>query len=366
MKAKLLFMMLLSVLIMTGCNVFTINNKQFEDTTKTKTSETEKIELSINSNSGSEKPAAYPPSVMVDGVVYKDTGYVDSTVTCGTMDGKITSTVNGTELPKENDQSNFGVGYEYQLSVKDQLVVLIDDQNIIFRNIESTDDSIPDQVINFRAAVKEDKGGSLLVTYIDTAEGFQEMMRGDYSVSKDNLVDEVVVGDTVQVWFDGSVAESHPYQLNRVYQIIKMQSSLENKISWNEISENGVNEEILLENINQENLEYVAKQLQELTSLICEKGEKDKSYWYFPQWLDDAKNSEQYKNVILSGKDAVKSLYLIIYKSPNEGLYEYICAMALDELTGYPLKNKNNDESWASSMDFLEKFNKKILEEQEP
>jgi len=55
------------------------------------------------------------PMVMINGEIYIDTGK-ESTVTgrCGVMDGEITSTVDGTEKPAENDQSNFGAGYEYQ------------------------------------------------------------------------------------------------------------------------------------------------------------------------------------------------------------------------------------------------------------
>ena len=30
---------------------------------------------------------------------------------CGTMDGEITSTVDGTEIPTEDNQSNFGSGF---------------------------------------------------------------------------------------------------------------------------------------------------------------------------------------------------------------------------------------------------------------
>ena len=55
------------------------------------------------------------PMVMVNGVIYLDTGY-ESTVDgrCGVMDGEITSEVNGSEKPTVNDQSNFGTGYGYQ------------------------------------------------------------------------------------------------------------------------------------------------------------------------------------------------------------------------------------------------------------
>lgn len=67
--------------------------------------------------SGSERMYDYPPIVMVNGVLYQDTGK-ESTVDgrCGNMDGEITSTVDGSELPTEDDQSNFGcigTGYQY-------------------------------------------------------------------------------------------------------------------------------------------------------------------------------------------------------------------------------------------------------------
>lgn len=60
------------------------------------------------------------PMVMVDGVLYYDSGY-NSTVEgrCGVMDGEITSTVEGWETPTENDQSNFGAGYGYQIGFEE-------------------------------------------------------------------------------------------------------------------------------------------------------------------------------------------------------------------------------------------------------
>lgn len=52
----------------------------------------------------------------------------------------------------------------------------------------------------------------------------------------------------------------------------------------------------------------------------------------------------------------MKPLYLILYKSPNAGMYEYICAQALYELSGYEFE-------WENSKEFLEKFNEKVLTE---
>ena len=56
------------------------------------------------------------PMVMVDGNLYRSVGEVsDINGRCGVMDGEITSTVDGTEVPSENGQSNFGAGYGYQI-----------------------------------------------------------------------------------------------------------------------------------------------------------------------------------------------------------------------------------------------------------
>ena len=139
-------------------------------------------------------PIANPPCVMVDGILYQDTGFVDSMVGCGNMDGVIDSAVDATELPSENNQSNFGTGMSYQRSSEGQLIVYVDEEPRIFRDINSTDTTIPEEVLHFTAKVKEVNDGNLLVTYVSTAEGFLELSEGDYVISKDNLRDEVQGG----------------------------------------------------------------------------------------------------------------------------------------------------------------------------
>lgn len=89
------------------------------------------------------------PSVMVNGKVYQDTGYISSAVGCGTMDGEITSTVDRSEMPSKDDQSNFGKGYGYQYCGENTVLVQMKDQMEIFRDIDSNDDSIPMQVACF-------------------------------------------------------------------------------------------------------------------------------------------------------------------------------------------------------------------------
>lgn len=106
------------------------------------------------------------------------------------MDGKITTSVESTQLPAKDDEANFGKGYGYQFGADDTLLVYWNDESHIFRDVDSADTSIPAEVLHFMAEVKEVNEGNLLVTYIAVADGFQEMSAGDYVVSADNLMDE--------------------------------------------------------------------------------------------------------------------------------------------------------------------------------
>ena len=138
------------------------------------------------------RPVAYAPCVRVNGVIYQDTGFLSSMVGCGNMDGKITTSVESTQLPAKDDEANFGKGYGYQFGADDTLLVYWDDEPHIFR------------------------------TYIAVADGFQEMSAGDYVVSTDNLMDEVQTGDTVEIWFSGYIQETCPAQIGLAYRIEKV------------------------------------------------------------------------------------------------------------------------------------------------
>ena len=167
------------------------------------------------------RPVALAPCVMVNGVIYQDTGFLSSMVGCGNIDGKITSVVESTQLPTKDDEANFGKGYGYQYGVDGTLIVYWDNEPRIFRDTDSTDTSIPSEVAHFTAEVKEVNDGNLLVTYIAVAEGFREMSAGDYVVSTDNLMDEVQTGDTVEIWFSGYIQETYPAQIGLAYRIEK-------------------------------------------------------------------------------------------------------------------------------------------------
>lgn len=134
-------------------------------------------------------------------------------------------------------------------------------------------------------------------------------------------------------------------------------------IVWDEVTENGVDEELLLKHIDEKTLTFIAQQLQDICTKIGEKEKKDKFYWLKGEWYHDVMDSKQYHNVILSGNKAMKPLFLIIYKSPIAGLYEWICSKALTEISGFDFSNENNGAGWGNSKEFLEMFIDRVLEQ---
>lgn len=134
-------------------------------------------------------------------------------------------------------------------------------------------------------------------------------------------------------------------------------------VVWDEVTENGVDEELLLKNIDEKTLTFVAQQFQDICKKIGEKEKKDKFYWLKGEWYHDVMDSKQYHNVILLGNKAMKPLFLIIYKSPIAGLYEWICSKALTEISGFDFSNENNGAGWGNSKEFLEMFIDRVLEQ---
>lgn len=80
------------------------------------------------------------PMVRVSGKLYYDTGR-ESTVSrrCGNMDGEITSTVDGTEIPMEDNQSNFGSGFGYQYEANDTIEIFMNEKWFIFEYREESE-----------------------------------------------------------------------------------------------------------------------------------------------------------------------------------------------------------------------------------
>lgn len=98
--------------------------------------------IMLKSDAGVKEEA--PRYVMIKSKLYKDTGEINKNMTCGTMDGKILTTVDAKEMPKKDNESNFGTGYEYQIGGEEgSITVEIDDKCLIFKEVkeeEKTED----------------------------------------------------------------------------------------------------------------------------------------------------------------------------------------------------------------------------------
>ena len=73
------------------------------------------------------------PMVMVEGEIYLSTGEISEDGRCGLPDGEIKTSVPQNEEPKQNDESNFGKGYSYQIMPEGEVHLLINDKWEIFK-----------------------------------------------------------------------------------------------------------------------------------------------------------------------------------------------------------------------------------------
>lgn len=131
----------------------------------------------------------------------------------------------------------------------------------------------------------------------------------------------------------------------------------QNEIKWEEITKDGVNEELLLQNIDIDILNQIGSELQTLVKEAYEEERANPEILITEGWARVLKY-ERFQKVLDMGTPAMKPLYLIIYKSQNRGEYEYLCAYALYKISGY-------DFDWATTDEFIEKFNKQVLKEQQ-
>lgn len=134
----------------------------------------------------------------------------------------------------------------------------------------------------------------------------------------------------------------------------------ESKINWDEITDGSVDEELLLNSINENILKDIAKNLQEMIEEEQREEKEDPSIVISEGWVRIF-NKDQYKNVVQKGNLAIKPLFYILYKSENNGLYEYVCAKALEDITG--IGNELNDDGtkrWTTAKEYLEIFMKEV------
>jgi hypothetical protein len=118
-------------------------------------------------------------------------------------------------------------------------------------------------------------------------------------------------------------------------------------------------EEKYLENLDVSILAMIATDFQSLVAEIQEKERDNPDYVLQGKWNQDFRESEQYRKVLELGLKAVKPAYFIIYKSEQSGLYEYMIASALDEITGYDY-SVTEEYGWSDSKQLLAIYNERV------
>lgn len=230
MKRFLLFLMAVFVAFSVACTK--------ADTNETINADKQSASAPVRKGASGHKERAehnYPPMVKVAGVVYVDTGYENGMVTCGTADGEIKTAVDGREMPANDDESNFGTGYDYQLWEKGYINVRLNNRWILFKDLNLKDgNGIPKWVAHFTAKVIKAEEDSLLVEVTDVDDGFyfKERMTKPVSLSIENLdhgkdgfvSTDGLEGKAVEVYFGGEIKNaepesSAPIHLETIYKI---------------------------------------------------------------------------------------------------------------------------------------------------
>ncbi len=141
---------------------------------------------------------------------------------------------------------------------------------------------------------------------------------------------------------------------------MKESNNKENKINWDEITNDSIDEELLLGNIDEDILKDIAKDLQEMIEEEKKEEQDNPSIVISEGWVRIF-NKDQYRNVIQKGNLAIKPLFYILYKSENNGLYEYVCAKALEDITGIGSElNADGTKRWSTAKEYLEIFIKEV------
>lgn len=135
----------------------------------------------------------------------------------------------------------------------------------------------------------------------------------------------------------------------------------EEEVTWDEITKEGINESLFLDNLDTNLLEEIASNLQ---SVIEEEtqDEINNPEIVLTEGFTRIFKKNQYKKVIAMGKPAMKPLYWILYKSKNNGLYEYLCARALQDISGITFEDKETGTmGWSTANEYFQLFTEEII-----
>lgn len=129
-EARNLLILIIMMLCFTGCGKANgVQESQPAERVKTDTELIETVEMEPTEISEKEE---FVRMVMTNDKLYTDTGEISNILRCGVTDFSFDISVEQGE-PKENNQTNFGIGYDGQYGTRENRIeVLIDDEWHIF------------------------------------------------------------------------------------------------------------------------------------------------------------------------------------------------------------------------------------------
>ena len=195
-KTLILLVMTLTATAFSGC----VYNIGPQDECETK--EEQKLQMNVNEQEQTEdlmqvtkgeSHADIIACIMINGELYYDTGR-NSTVQfrCGNMDGNIDSTVGANKLPEKDNQSNFGIGYGYQIGARKGTIevnlggewrIFATDKTLLEMQVEylkssHNDDTMAVSLYTVRKTGGEKYGNYMEISYGD-AHSLMEYFDGD-------------------------------------------------------------------------------------------------------------------------------------------------------------------------------------------
>lgn len=216
-------------------NVSDGGSTQSEDTTGLLISNSKKDDDEQQGVNESSQKATPRRAVMVNGVLYLDTGYVSGVGgRCGTLDGNITSVIDKMDIPDEDGEANFEaegwqVGFE-----ENTIDIPIDNDWYIFGasgTEKGKEGYLPESVLQFMATIEEvndDENEKYIIVRADfeIQEMFREMIKqgARYRLNLENYepgiyTDTPVVGNAVLIACSPYILETDPAIIPGVYSI---------------------------------------------------------------------------------------------------------------------------------------------------
>ncbi|MBR0172341.1 MAG: hypothetical protein IJQ21_06080 [Lachnospiraceae bacterium] len=185
---------------------------------------------------------AMTPAIMVDGTLYFDTGYNSSVGRCGVLDGEISGTVPATQLPVEDNQTNFEGAEGWQMGFEAGTIDVYMNNRFRIFAAEGTfaEGEIPAGVGNMMGVITSIRGdGYFGFRPTSVPEAFSHMgTEEEYLVPVSAMEDDpafpkkegevnwsLVEGGVVLVYCDSLVQEVSPPVIENVYHVFRMGSS---------------------------------------------------------------------------------------------------------------------------------------------